>query len=133
MHSCLAWQWKNNMVNFNDGRIIDEKDANFDDGGTIPGSGNVSATFYLYDTTITSGNPIGELTVQETPGYGVWSVGSTLDIELAGAAGYDRLVITQEGIAFRDLTVNVTLRQGFVPQSGDSFTILNATYITEHR
>jgi T5SS/PEP-CTERM-associated repeat protein len=66
-------------------------------------------------------NTIGKLHIDGAYGQ---NSGGALDIELASAASYDKLLIS--GAATLDGTLNVTLFNGFVPAVGNSFDLLSA-------
>lgn len=97
------------------------------DGGTLDGAGTVNGTV-TGNGTVAPGTSPGILTVGTfSPGPG-----STLAVELGrGDAGsaYDRLVVSGAA-TLSSSTLALTLRPGYAPLPGDTFTILTAASLT---
>ena len=77
--------------------------------------------------TLEPGLQLGSITVQSYQ----QAAGGTLDIQLRGVTAdpeHDRLVVT--GAATLNGTLDVSLLSGFIPEAGDSFTVLTAGSIT---
>lgn len=97
-------------------------------GGLLRGSGTVKTSISNNAVTIMPGSPYGTLTMDAYV-----ALGATLDIELSAKPipgnenRNDQLHIT----TFLDLgsnypTLNVNLREGFIPEAGDSFTVVHS-------
>jgi len=109
------------------------------EGGTLSGNGTVIAPGGIVGlpssqkSNISPGSPIGTLTLDT-----VWTTfgsNQSLDFEIAGTASdqYDHLKTTGDIYFYAyhrgDTSVNVLLREGFVPQAGDIFEIITARSI----
>jgi autotransporter-associated beta strand protein/T5SS/PEP-CTERM-associated repeat protein len=94
-------------------------------GATLAGPGRIAGPVQNSGSTAPAGivgSAIGTLTLQSS--Y-TQTAGGSLDIEIGGASVRDRLAVT--GPATLAGTLNVTLINGFVPASGDTFDILTAS------
>jgi len=110
--------------------------------GTITGSGSiVGLNYFIGDkVTLSPGSPIGTLSVaiaaDSLPGFSnapAVCFRCSIDIELAGASLNDRLQVTNNSsLILYQWTLNVLLREGYVPHQGDSFDIIMANAISEH-
>jgi hypothetical protein len=92
-----------------------------DSGDSLIGSGALSANL-TNSGTVSPGSSPGTITVN---GDYTQEASGTLDIELGGTTPdteHDQLVVT--GAATLGGTLNVTLINGFVPELGDTFTIM---------
>ncbi|MCB1964701.1 MAG: hypothetical protein KDI64_01260, partial [Candidatus Accumulibacter sp.] len=89
-------------------------------GGSLSGSGSIDADL-ANSAVIDPGSPLGTLTVA---GDYSQTASGVLDVELGGVSAgsqFDQLAIA--GGATLDGTLDVALRNGFTPSSGDSFAI----------
>lgn len=77
--------------------------------------------------SLSPGSPIGGLTIKPKAGY-LMCVGCSTDIELAAATNYDHLHINGD-YYLKSWKLNILLRDGYVPQLGDSFDVLSADLI----
>jgi len=94
--------------------------SNFNlNGGSLDGAGIIHANVINAATTV-SGDQPGTLTVQGN--YTQASAGA-LDIDIASATQFGQLAVT--GPATLDGTLNVSLLEGFMPQSGDHYQIMD--------
>jgi len=94
---------------------------NISSGETFSGTGTIKSNV-TNAGTVSPGNSAGSITVQ---GDYTQSADGILEIELGGTTAgtqYDQLTVT--GTASMAGTLNVSLIDGFIPQVGDSFTIL---------
>ncbi len=108
------------MIVLQGGEIIASA-FNISSGETFSGTGTIESNV-TNAGTVSPGNSAGSITVQ---GDYTQSADGILDIELGGATAgtqYDQLTVT--GTATMAGTLNVSLIDGFIPQVGDSFTIL---------
>lgn len=98
-------------------------------GGVLSGDGNIRA-LVNNQALVRPGTAIGVLTLVETGSYRQ-SPQATLSVELAGkvpGAQHDQLLIS--GTAELQGTLEVALRNGFMPIVGDRFTCLTAESVT---
>jgi T5SS/PEP-CTERM-associated repeat protein len=102
------------VVSFN-GVYIDEQ-------GIVTGNGTLDARVYNYGT-VAPGNSIGTLTITNNP-YRQAPTG-TLEIELASATSYDRLIFPDGGASLEGGTLEVTLIGGYSPSAGHSFDLMD--------
>ncbi len=104
-------------------------------GGTLGGGGTINGAIVNDNGVITPGSPIGELTVN---GYLGNMPGTTagFEIELAGppeSGNFDRVTVNGEfgfiaGGGLQDWgALRVVIRDGFVPQPGMTYEILNVS------
>jgi len=95
-------------------------------GGTISGAGTIEGLDYrlLNKVTLSPGSPIGTLSITSNRPY-LFCGKCSIDIELSGVADSDRLQINSR-FFITGWRLNVLLRDGYVPQQGDSFDIINA-------
>lgn len=99
--------------------------------GELTGNGTVADVhpWLAEGITLSPGNPLGTLTIVPVSGMDYADCNRcTLNVELGGAAGNDRLVLQGE-LLLTGSVINVSLRGGFMPKSGDSFEIVNANEI----
>jgi autotransporter-associated beta strand protein len=89
-------------------------------GGLVQNEGVVAPEGFNF-------NPVGTLTVNGT--YSQFATG-TLRIDIASAVSNDLLVVTGGGASVAAGTLDVQLVNGFSPAQGDSFTILEASFIS---
>ncbi len=89
-------------------------------GGLVANDGIVAPEGFNF-------NPVGTLTVNGT--YSQFATG-TLRIDIASAVSNDRVVVTGGGASVAAGTLDVQLVNGFTPAQGDSFTILEAAFIS---
>jgi len=92
--------------------------------GALIGSGSIGGDLE-HSTAVSPGHPVGELQI----GGSYTSVGGTLVIEIGGLSQHD--VLTVSGTA--DLSGNLLIVpvNGFIPQPGQSFTIVTAGSISQ--
>jgi len=93
------------------------------DGGIVSGSGTITANITSSGTMAPG---LSAAVLHETGSY-TQLPGGSLSIELGGPAvgtQYDQLNLTGTGIANLSGTLDVSLINGFVPVSGDSFTVM---------
>jgi hypothetical protein len=95
-------------------------------GGSLRGGGTISASGGVSNTggSIEPGTSTGILSIT---GSLTQTAGGSVSVELRGTtpgSGHDRLAVT--GAVSLNGTLNVTLIGGFVPESGDTFTILTS-------
>lgn len=130
------WQTNLQTINFENG-IIDAAYGTLrfytltnNQGGIIQGN----ATFYAPSIF----QDYGIVSPGSSPGILNWKINyqptgsSILDIEIGGLTPgdeHDQLVVN--GYAGVDGTLQVTLTNGFIPQAGDSFVIINAEAVTD--
>jgi hypothetical protein len=96
--------------------------------GTFKGSGTITTASFINKGSIAPGNSTSMLTI--TGNY-VQAATGTLTIELGGATAgtqYDRLNVS--GTATLNGTLNVSFINGFTPTIGQSFTILDAAFLS---
>ena len=95
-------------------------------GGTISGAGTIEGLDYrlLNKVTLSPGSPIGTLSLTSNRPY-LFCGKCSIDIELSGPADSDRLQVNSRFFT-TGWRINVLLRDGYVPQQGDSFDIINA-------
>jgi len=108
------------MIVLQGGEIIASA-FNISSGETFSGTGTIESNV-TNAGTVSPGNSAGSITVQ---GDYTQSADGILDIELGGTTAgtqYDQLTVT--GTATMAGTLNVSLIDGFIPQVGDSFSIL---------
>lgn len=107
-------------------------------GGTLSGTGtilnmpSINSSARLNVSPGTTGSPFGTLTLipESHNGYVDFSRG-TIMIELGGLyPAHDQLHVEGECI-LGNVKINVSLRDGFVPKAGDSFTLLSANSVTD--
>jgi hypothetical protein len=107
-------------------------------GGTLSGTGtilnmpSINSSARLNVSPGTTGSPFGTLTLipESHNGYVDFSRG-TITIELGGLyPAHDQLHVEGEFI-LGNVKINVSLRDGFVPKAGDSFTLLSANSVTD--
>jgi hypothetical protein len=107
-------------VNLNGGTFVCYVPVNLQ-GGTLKGTGTVSGQI-INSGIVAPGSSAGIIT--GTTGYTQYTTG-TLNIELGGltpGTQYDQLKVT--GAASLAGTLNVSLINGYIPNVGDSFTIM---------
>ena len=112
---------ENAVINLGDGTLNPGDTLNLASDDSLIGSGTLAANL-VNAGTVSPGNSAGGITVQGD--YTQESTG-VLEIQLGGTTagtGYDQLTVT--GTSTMAGTLNVSLINGFVPQVGDSFTIL---------
>jgi len=112
---------ENAVINLGDGTLNPGATLNLASGDSLIGSGTLVANL-VNSGTVSPGNSAGGITVQ---GDYTQSADGILEIELGGTTAgtqYDQLTVT--GTATMAGTLNVSLINGFIPQVGDSFTIL---------
>ncbi|MDD1620579.1 MAG: hypothetical protein LUQ11_03785 [Methylococcaceae bacterium] len=100
--------------------------------GLLTGSGTIADVYPILrpEVTLSPGNPFGTLTMVPRDSYGYLDCNRcSVDIELAGPSKNDRLLV-QGDLLLSGAVVNVTLREGFIPKSGDSFEIISANNIS---
>jgi hypothetical protein len=104
-----------------DGGIIDITGAADIQGGSLVGVGTINATTLTNDSLINPGNQIGTLNLN---GNYTQTADGTLNIQLGGTniGEFDQLSVSDS--ANLNGTLNVSLFNGYTPQSGDSFDIL---------
>ncbi|MEK6702734.1 MAG: hypothetical protein AABZ53_10760 [Planctomycetota bacterium] len=102
---------------------------NFFNYGTLGGACGISVPVLRNQGTVSPGNSPGTLSVQGA--FDQSAPSGILDIELAGLTpGTQHDVLAISGAAALGGTLRVRLLDGFLPTSGDSFTILTAASIT---
>ncbi len=94
------------------------------ESGTLEGNGTLVGTISNLGATLSPGASPGMLGVTGTL---VELPGSALTMEIGGTAAGQYDVIAVNGSAALGGTLHVSLTDGFVPQTGDSFTLLTAT------
>ena len=112
---------ENAIINLGDGTLDPGDELILESGDSLIGSGTLAANL-VNAGTVSPGNSAGIITVQGD--YTQQSTG-VLDIQLGGTTAgtqYDQLTVT--GTATMAGTLKVSLIDGFIPQVGDSFTIL---------
>ena len=112
---------ENAVINLGDGTLDPGDTLNLAIGDSLIGSGTLAANL-VNAGTVSPGESPGSVTVQGD--YTQESTG-VLEIQLGGTTAgtqYDQLTVT--GTASMAGTLNVSLIDGFIPQVGDSFTIL---------
>lgn len=112
---------ENAVINLGDGTLDPGDTLNLASGDSLIGSGTLAANL-VNAGTVSPGNSAGGITVQ---GDYTQSADGILEIQLGGTTAgtqYDQLTVT--GTATMAGTLNVSLIDGFIPQVGDSFTIL---------
>ena len=112
---------ENAVINLGDGTLNPGDTLNLASGDSLIGSGTLAANL-VSSGTVSPGNSAGSITVQ---GDYTQSADGILEMELGGTTAgtqYDQLTVT--GTATMAGTLNVSLIDGFIPQVGDSFTIL---------
>jgi hypothetical protein len=113
---------ENTTINLNGGTLNPGDELILESGDSLIGSGILSANL-VNGGTVSPGTSPGIITVdgdytQQTDG--------TLEIQLGGTTagtGYDQLVVT--GAATMNGTLTVSLLDGFMPELGDTFFIVN--------
>lgn len=101
--------------------------------GVLSGSGNLIGRFtrHLRDVTISPGDPVGTLSITPPPEQNyVFCIKCTVAIDLAGAESSDRLHIDGD-LYLSGWTLNVQLRDGYIPSPGTSFVIATANSIDD--
>jgi len=112
---------ENAVINLGDGTLNPGDTLDLASDDSLIGSGTLAANL-VSSGTVSPGNSAGSITVQ---GDYTQSADGILEIELGGTGAgteYDQLIVT--GTATMAGTLNVSLINGFIPQVGDSFTIL---------
>ncbi len=112
---------ENAVIDLGDGTLNPGDTLNLASGDSLIGSGTLAANL-VNAGTVSPGNSAGGITVQ---GDYTQQATGVLEIQLGGTTAgtqYDQLTVT--GTATMAGTLNVSLIDGFVPQVGDSFTIL---------
>ena len=110
------------LVNSGSGSGTGTNEVDVAAGGTLGGTGLVGGTVVSYGS-IAPGMSAGRLTIGKD-----CIVLGTLDIELGGTAAgssYDQLVVSNTA-AVSAGTLNVSLINGYMPATGDTFTIIAA-------
>jgi len=94
--------------------------------GAVSGAGTIEGLYFrlLNKVTLSPGSPIGTLAITSNRPY-LFCGRCSVDIELSGPADSDRLQVNSR-FFIRGLRLNVLLRDGYVPQQGDSFDIISA-------
>ena len=92
-------------------------------GQSLRGTGFVAGSL-ASDGTVEPGATVGTLTV----GSYTQNVGATLNIDLGGAATYDRLAVSNTAVL--NGTLNVLLANSYLPAGTNTFTILTASNVT---
>ncbi len=89
-------------------------------GATLAGTGIINTNVTNWGVVSPGGDgTVGTLTIN---GNYTQNAGGALNVELAGTAAFDQLMIA--GIASLGGTLNVTLLNGFLPSAGDLYPIL---------
>ena len=112
---------ENVVIDLGGGTLNPGETLNLESGDSLIGSGTLAANL-VNAGTVSPGNSAGGITIEGN--YTQESTG-VLDIQLGGTTAgtqYDQLTVT--GTATMAGTLNVSLIDGFIPQVGDSFTIL---------
>ncbi len=112
---------ENAVIDLGNGTLNPGDTLNLASGDSLIGSGTLAANL-VNAGTVSPGNSAGGITIEGN--YTQESTG-VLDIQLGGTTAgtqYDQLTVT--GTATMAGTLNVSLIDGFIPQVGDSFTIL---------
>ena len=112
---------ENAVIDLGNGTLDPGTTLNLASGDSLIGSGTLAANL-VSSGTISPGNSAGSITVQ---GDYTQSADGILKMELGGTTAgtqYDQLTVT--GTATMAGTLNVSLIDGFIPQVGDSFSIL---------
>ena len=113
---------ENAVIDLGNGTLDPGDTLNLAIGDSLIGSGTLAANL-VNAGTVSPGESPGGITVQ---GDYTQSADGILDIELSGTTAgtqYDQLTVT--GTASMAGTLNVSLIDGFIPQVGNSFTILS--------
>jgi T5SS/PEP-CTERM-associated repeat protein len=90
--------------------------------GIVTGNGTLDARVYN-SGTVSPGKTIGTLTIINSP-YQQGASG-TLEIELASASSYDRLIFPDAGAFLEGGMLEVTLVDGYLPSPGDRFDLMD--------
>ena len=109
------------VIDLGGGTLDPGETLNLESGDSLIGSGTLAATL-VSSGTVSPGDSPGNITVQGD--YTQQSAG-VLEIQLGGTTAgteYDQLTVT--GTATMAGTLNVSMIDGFIPQVGDSFTVL---------
>ena len=112
---------ENAVIDLGNGTLNPGETLNLVSGDSLIGSGTLAANL-VNAGTVSPGNSAGGITIEGN--YTQQSTG-VLEIQLGGTTAgtqYDQLTVT--GTATMAGTLNVSLIDGFIPQVGDSFTIL---------
>lgn len=112
---------ENVVIDLGGGTLNPGETLNLESGDSLIGSGTLAATL-VSSGTVSPGDSPGNITVQGD--YTQQSAG-VLEIQLGGTTAgteYDQLTVT--GTATMAGTLNMSLIDGFIPQVGDSFTVL---------
>lgn len=96
--------------------------------GLLGGSGVVNGDLTTSGGSVAPGHDVGELTIA---GNFTMGSGGALQIEIGGtsASQFDALQVAQN--AYLDGTIEVTLTDGYDPDSGQQFPILQATSVVD--
>jgi hypothetical protein len=110
---------------------LSSTDGFFLEGGTLTGGGTLEANLNQTGGTLNPGDAPALFTINgayDLSGTSPYSPnGGTLDIEIGGyTPDTEFSVLDVNGTATLDGNLNLTLVNGFVPQVGDTFTILNS-------
>ncbi len=103
--------------------------------GVITGNGAITgfAAYALNDKTLITpgGVSIGSLSLSPNDNGFIFCDLCSIDIDIAGieATKIDHLAIVDDNFYALRLNLNVHLRDGFIPQQGDSFNIISANTI----
>ena len=109
------------VIDLGGGTLNPGETLNLESGDSLIGSGTLAANL-VSSGTVSPGDSPGNIAVQ---GDYTQSADGILDIELGGTTAgteYDQLTVT--GTATMAGTLNMSLIDGFIPQVGDSFTVL---------
>lgn len=112
---------ENAVIDLGGGTLDPGTTLNLASGDSLVGSGTLAADL-VNAGTVSPGNSAGSVTIQ---GDYTQESSGVLEIQLGGTTAgtqYDQLTVT--GTATLAGTLNVSLIDGFIPQVGDSFTIL---------
>lgn len=112
---------ENAVIDLGGGTLDPGETLNLESGDSLIGSGTLAANL-VNAGRVSPGDSPGNITIQGD--YTQQSAG-VLEIQLGGTTAgteYDQLTVT--GTATMAGTLNVSLIDGFIPQVGDSFTIL---------
>jgi len=113
---------ENAVIDLGGGTLDPGETLNLESGDSLIGSGTLAANL-VSSGTVSPGESPGIITVQGD--YAQQSDG-VLEIQLGGTTpgtGHDQLVLT--GTATMTGTLNVTLIDGYTPQAGDTFFIID--------
>lgn len=103
--------------------------------GTLSGNGTIiglstTNTTLNENVVISPGSPVGTLTIFNGSSDLICT-GCSIDIDIAAASSSDRITSNSDVYLF-DWKLNVTLRNGYIPAPGSTFTILSAGSVMDY-